>query len=383
MTTTILAAAGLLFAAIPAYFYFRNRGVFLPLPTATGETNLALSILIPARNEEQNIGPCLLSVLANRGVDYEIVVLDDHSDDRTAEYVTNFAEAGLAGETSEQVRLIQGVPLPAGWNGKQHACWQLAAAARNEGLVFLDADVRLSSDALGRIARQMQTSGVDLLSGFPRQVTGSLVEAMLIPLIHFVLLGFLSLRHLRRVQEPGFAAGCGQLFVTTKTAYKKSGGHAAIRSSRHDGLKLPRTYLSEGLSIDLFDATDLAHVRMYDGAIETWNGLAKNADEGIASPGLIVPASVVLFGGQVLPVMLVIAAAFVSLPSLTVTISLVALLLGYLPRLDAARRFEQPLLGAVLHPLGVLLFLVIQWWSLLGSLFGRQVEWKGRAAVSS
>ncbi|MEM9186890.1 MAG: glycosyltransferase family 2 protein [Planctomycetota bacterium] len=381
---TALAAVSLLFAAIPAYFYFRNVGVFRTLapalgPNAGGEA--AISVLIPARDEAENIADCIASALSGGDEHAEVVVLDDHSTDGTGAIV-----AGTA-ERDPRVRLITGATLPTGWNGKQHACWQLAGEARNERLLFLDADVRLEPGALRRIVQRMGGGGegarVDLLSGFPRQLTGSLVEQMLIPLIHFVLLGFLSLRHLRRAQLPEFAAGCGQLFVTTRSAYLASGGHAAIRASRHDGLKLPRVYLENGLSVDVFDATDLASVRMYRGAGATWRGLSKNADEGIACPRLIVPVTALLACGQVAPMGLFVACLTAPSPAAAEALSGAALLLSYLPRLDAVRRFREPFFAALLHPASVLLFLAIQWWSLVASLTGRQVAWKGRPAASS
>ncbi|MEM6328691.1 MAG: glycosyltransferase family 2 protein [Planctomycetota bacterium] len=384
MTATallLLALASLALSAVPAYFYFRNVGVFRPLPPAGGGDEASeedgaapgdepLSVLIPARDEARNIGDCIAAVLASAGPDDEVVVLDDHSTDGTPQIVQR-----LSGE-DPRVRLAAGDPLPAGWNGKQHACWQLARHARRELFVFLDADVRLSADALPRIKRAMG-AGVGLLSGFPRQVTRTPLERLLIPLIHFVLLGFLSLRHLRREQRPEFAAGCGQLFITRRAAYERAGGHRAIRASRHDGIKLPRLYLASGQTIDVFDATDLASVRMYDGARATWNGLSKNADEGVASPRLIVPVTLLLLGGQVAPWVLLLSPA----PLPVRLVGGVAAVCGLLPRLHAAWRFRQPLPAAIAHPVSVLLFLAVQWAALLASLTGRQVAWKGRPAT--
>lgn len=372
----LLGTIPLVFAALPAYFYFRNTSVFKPLPEPAAGTP-ATSVLIPARDEAHNIADCIAAVLEGASEAVEVVVLDDHSTDGTAEIVADLAKR------DPRVRLIQGQPLPTGWNGKQHACWQLARVAQRDTLMFLDADVRLAPGAVGRASAALAASDADLISGFPRQLTGSLAERMLIPLIHFVLLGFLSLRHMRRVQQPEFAAGCGQLFVTTREAYFAAGGHAAIRSSRHDGLKLPRRYLAQQLAIDLFDATDLARVRMYDGAAATWNGLAKNADEGVATPQLIVPVTAMLILGQVAPVITLVSAFVLGTSVGFKLLALAAVLLSYAPRIDAAVRFRQSWMGALLHPLSVLMFLAIQWWALLGSLTGRQVEWKGRPAAST
>ena len=107
----------------------------------------------------------------------------------------------------------------------------------------------------------------------------------MLPLIHFVLLGFLPLPVARRLRGPAWAAGCGQLFLTTRAAYDAAGGHAAVKSSLHDGLTLPRAYRAAGETTDVVDAAGLATCRMYDGAGETFAGLAKNATEGVAAPG--------------------------------------------------------------------------------------------------
>src|SRR5207244_4018469 len=131
-------------------------------------------------------------------------------------------------------------------------------------------------------------SGADLGSGFPRQETGTLLEKLVLPLIHFLLLGYLPLIGMRWCRHPAFGAGCGQLFVTRRDAYEAVGGHVAVRASLHDGLTLPRAYRRRGLKTDLCDATELADCRMYRSGRELWYGLAKNAREGLAHPKAIV-----------------------------------------------------------------------------------------------
>ena len=228
-----------------------------------------------------------------------MVVLDDHSEDRTAAIVEQLIA------TDERVRLVPTPELPAGWCGKQHACWVLAREACHPLLLFIDADVRLAPDALARMTAFLWL-GADLASGIPHQATVGLLEKLLIPLIHFILLGFLPIRRMRRNRQPSFAAGCGQLFIARAQAYHRCGGHSVIRDTLHDGLKLPRAFRVAGLNTDLFDATDLATCRMYRTAGEVWFGLAKNAGEALAAPAMIGPMTAVLLGGQVLPVILLL-----------------------------------------------------------------------------
>ncbi len=312
------------------------------------------------------------AALASRDVSIEVIVLDDHSEDATAMLVADIARR------DDRVRLVQAPPLPAGWCGKQHACHVLAKEARYPLLAFLDADVRIKPDGLARLAAFQAFRNADLVSGIPRQETGTLLERMVIPLIHFVLLGFLPMTWMRRSRHPAFAAGCGQLFLARRHAYERMGGHAVIRATFHDGIKLPRTFRAAGLTTDLCDATDLATCRMYCGGSELWHGLAKNATEGLAAPGMIVPATLLLLVGQVLPVVLLAAAAWLS-PTALVLASIAALL-AYLPRIIGVVLFRQSLLGALLHPVGVCVLVAIQWYALTRSLIGKPATWKGRKA---
>ena len=327
-------------------------------------------MLIPARDEEANIEAAVRSVLDNQGAVLEVVVLDDHSSDATPSIVL-----GLAAE-DDRVRLEPAPVLPAGWNGKQHACWVLAGLARHDLLVFMDADVTLAPTALARMASFMQRGGASLASGAPRQRTDSLGEKLVVPLIHFVLLGFLPLGRMRRSTHPAYASGIGQLFVADREAYLQAGGHRAIRASRHDGIALPRVFRQAGLRTDLFDATQVARCKMYGSTAEVWRGFAKNADEGIGSPTLIVPFSLMLGLGQLAPFLLLPITPW--LPTHAAVMVLIAALAAWTPRLLGALRFEQSLLGAMLHPVGVAFFLSIQWYALALRWTGRRLAWKGR-----
>ena len=371
-----LALLALPLAALPALLTAFNLRLFGRAPSATGKGLPSVSVLVPARDEAGVIGRLAAAVLASRGIDLELVILDDDSRDATAAIVADLAAS------DRRVRLVRGLPLPAGWCGKQHACWQLAAAARHDILLFLDADVTLAPDGVARAVAFLEERGVDLASGFPRQETGCLLDWLLLPLIHFVLLGYLPLAIARSDNRPGLAAGCGQLFVTRKEAYRACGGHAAIRASLHDGIKLPRAYRAAGLSTDLFDAGDIASCRMYATDRDVLRGLGKNATEGIAAPGSIVPFTLLLAGGSILPVIVVasgLATGWRGWPWWAVAASLVAAVVSWLPRCLAVARFGQSISSALAHPVGVAVFLVIQWTALVRRLLGLRTSWRGRS----
>ena len=377
LAVSLLTVTALLLAAIPALLTLFNIKVFLPAPEQGGRMNKpAVSVLVPARNEAAAIEPCVRAILASRDVDLEVVVLDDASTDGTDAIVRQLAEQDA------RVRLIRGRPLPSGWCGKQHACAQLAEAATHETWVFLDTDVLLSTDAVRRCVAFLDASQASLVSGFPRQMTGSFLEWLLLPLIHFVLLGFLPIARSRMDNSPGLAAGCGQLFITRRGDYLRAGGHTAIRASLHDGIKLPRAFRRAGLRTDIFDATDIASCRMYTRSLDVWKGLSKNATEGIGSPATIVPFTILLAGGQMLPWVLVawgLATGWQGWPAWTVAAALVAVALSSLPRILAAGRFRQSVTSALAHPLGILVFLAIQWVALGRRLLGLQTSWRGRS----
>jgi glycosyltransferase involved in cell wall biosynthesis len=355
-------------------------------PTVVDDSTLpTVTVIVPARNEASGIAACVASVLASQRVDLRVMVIDDASTDNTAEIVRSIASE------DPRVMLLPSAVLPAGWNGKQHACWQGANAATTPLLCFLDADVRLRPDALNRTVSGMVGERAALLSGFPRQITGTWLEKLLIPLIHFVLLGLLPMRAMRLTTDPAYAAGCGQFLLIERDAYQKAGGHQAIRHTMHDGLLLPRLLRSHGFSTRLVDLTNLAECRMYTTASATWNGLSKNATEGIAAPARIVPMTLLLGFGQVLPLALLWLAwerTFFVIPFLGPPIrigmapvwwSLTALLLSYLPRVINAGRYRQSWFGALLHPVSVFLLLVLQWVALGRKLLGRPATWKSRA----
>jgi len=359
--TNMLAWLALALAIIPCVLIQDNLRRYRTPELCEGRPKI--SVLIPARNEAANIGAAVAAILASELVELELVVLDDGSTDATGEI--------LAGISDPRLRVAQGGVLPAGWSGKQHACAALARLARHELLVFVDADVRLAPEALSRMAAFMARNDVALASGFPRQITKSWSEILLLPLIHFLLLGFLPFAQMQRSASPKFGAGCGQLFIARKADYEKAGGHGAIRASLHDGLTLPRAFRRAGFMTGLFDATSFATCRMYHNAAEVWEGLTKNATEGMAKPLALPIWTLILGGGSVLPLVVMLTSSF--------PLGSDALVVGIATRIILAKRFHQPMISALLHPVGVAALLFLQWAALLRAALGRPATWRGRA----
>ena len=359
---TGLGWLSLALAALPVPIALSNFRLLRKPPHAS--VRPAISVLIPARNEADHIGRAVAAVLASRDCDIELLVLDDHSTDATA--------AILAAIRDPRLRVLNGLGLPPGWSGKQYACATLAGEARHGLMVFVDADVVLAPDALSRMAGVMQNQPeLGLASGFPRQVTHSWSEWLLLPLIHLLLIGYRPQLLDRDPRVAGFAAGCGQLFIARSEAYRQVGGHATIRASMHDGLKLPRAFRSAGFATGLFDATSIAQCRMYTQFGEVWEGLSKNATEGMATRRALPLWTLLLAGGHVLPFLLALLSPGV------VPLAACALSLGL--RIMLAVRFRQDPRSVLLSPLGVALLLLLQWSALIRAARGRPATWRGRA----
>lgn len=360
-------------ALIPAVLGSINLLLYRPIKKQAEAGLPKLSVLIPARNEEARITPVLQSVLACTGVEFEVIVADDSSTDRTAQIVNDMAGS------DPRLKLITTRALPEGWLGKNNACHFLSTEARNPYAVFLDADVTLEPDALFRIASEFtRRPQLKLLSGFPRQITGSFWEKTLIPLIHTVLLGYLPFPGVKFTNSAMFATACGQLIAVHMDAYRDVGGHERIRDCIHDGVMLPRHFRAGGHRTDLVDLTDISATRMYETGPEVFSGLMKNAHEGMATPiGLPVWTSL-LVGGHVLPPIMAVVAWMAGAEADTMRLAIIAAALPSVMRFLMTAIFRQSWFGAVIHPFGVAVLVGLQWVAFFRWRSGKKVSWRGR-----
>lgn len=247
-------------------------------------TSRRVSVLLPLRDEEANVEPCLRALCGQRGVPgLEIVVLDDGSSDGTAKEVHRVAA------DDERVRLITGAALPPGWLGKPHACQQLADAVNTVGgapdvLVFVDADVVLAPDAVAAALTQLDESGLDLVSPYPRQLAVSAAERLVQPLLQWSWLTFLPLGAAERSARPSLAAANGQFLVVRRAAYRAAGGHEAVRGEVLEDIELLRAVKRAGGRGVVTDGSTLAECRMYGSWPELRDGYSKSLWAAFGSP---------------------------------------------------------------------------------------------------
>jgi len=349
-----------------------------PAPAA-GPT---VSVLIPARNEERAIGAALDALRGAAGPIAEILVYDDGSTDATPRILAE--KAAL----DPRVRVLTGVPLPAGWVGKPHACHRLGEAARGEVLLFLDADVRLAPDGLLRVLDLLAAAPdgreTAVVTAVPRQRTGTAAEALLLPLLHLVYLAWLPTPLVRRSGDPRFLAANGQVLAVRRAAYATLGGFAAVRAEVVDDMAFCRRAKVLGLPVLFADGHLLADCRMYEGFGEVWRGFSKNLYEGVGGHPLGLAFVVgLLFWSFVAPYLALAAGAALALADAAAATGPLVLggALGVAANLVvravlALRHAHRPL-SVLLHPVAVLGLIGIALNSFRWSRAG-QISWAGR-----
>jgi hypothetical protein len=259
-----------------------------------------VTVVVPARDEEEQIGDCLAALLDQRGLaDLRVVVVDDGSGDRTAEVVRSF--------TDPRVRLLAAEATPAGWLGKPHACASGAAAtsgdaADDEVLVFVDADVRLFPDAVAGAIALLERHGLDLVSPWPRPLAVGPAERLVQPLAPWLWATTLPLRAAERSPRPSLAAANGQFLVLTRTGYDRAGGHAAVRGEVLEDIALVRAVKRSGGRGIPVDGSSLAACRMYDGWPAVRDGYAKSLWSAVGGhPSASAAAAMAMTAVWVLP----------------------------------------------------------------------------------
>jgi hypothetical protein len=232
----------------------------------------SVSLLVPMRNEAATLAQYLPAMLSQSGVS-ELIVLDDQSGDGSAELAHSILTGSIpAGPVT--ARLVRGTPPPAGWVGKNWACAQLAGVASGDLLIYCDADVLLAPGAIQAVLRAMAEQRADVFSVFPRQLTGSLGEALLTPLIDDVLLCFLPFG-LLSVDVPAAATANGSLLALNRRALSELAGFAAVRSEIVEDVAIARRARRAGLTLGLALGGDLVQTRMYPGYRQTVTGLGR------------------------------------------------------------------------------------------------------------
>ena len=357
-------ALGILAVTAVSNFLFFPR-----LKSSQPASHPKLSILIPARNEAAVIGQTIHALLSQSYPNFELILLDDQSDDGTGAIATQ------AADDDTRFRLISGTLLPPSWLGKNWACHQLSQAATGDYLLFADADVLWQPQAISSLLAQAETEQADLLTIWPSQQTESWGERLVVPLIAFAILGYLPILPVHYTKWPAFAAANGQCLLFRREAYKKVGGHTAVRYNVIEDVALAKAIKANQLRLRLADGNQLIGCRMYQNWPEVRDGFAKNI---LAGHGNNIPFLLLSTGFHWLVFLfpwLWFAAALDAWP-------LILGLMGVGLRLGTAVFSHQRPLDALFMPISVLLMSRIAFQSIQWQRRGT-ATWKGRILEKS
>ena len=247
-------------------FYLLKENEYEPLKEAP-----LISVIIPARNEEKNIGECIESVLIQKYKNLEIIVVDDSSQDKTFEIAKKYAEK------DRRIKLIKIDRLPEGWLGKNYACYTGYKNAKGEVLLFLDADTRLKNEKSIEFAlSKLRSKNLSLLSLIPHIETGSFWEKVFMPLWtwSFMILFPLKLLENKRFKKIAFAFGPFLMFE--RNFYEKIGGHLICKNEIVEDVYLARISKNKGGRIALLDGRNVIKVRFYHNFREMKDGTVKS-----------------------------------------------------------------------------------------------------------
>lgn len=342
-----------------------------PLPTPWPE----LRVIVPARNEADNIEHCLGDLARQTYPDakYEVLIVDDSSTDDT------YQRALQVAAKNPNLHVVRAGPLPEGWLGKPHACWVGAEAARGEWLCFLDADTRLDPDLLKLSVTQAQACGIDLLSLHPQQRMLTFWERLLMPVPFMTLM---LLMDAGAINDPDSrrAMANGQFILVRRGAYDAVGGHQALRSAVLDDVRLAELVKGAGFRIQLLGGGDLIRTRMYRDLRALWQGLARSGSELFGVPlttAAILNSIVFGFFPFVFPCWL--GVRLIARPELWAPFILAVCgsLLWYTAHAVELRRHKVPLQYLLLLPLSYVLIAVVNTEGVIRRLAGGRI-WKDR-----
>lgn len=320
-----------------------------------------ISVLIPMRNEQNNVKECLESILNQKGLNnFEIIALDDESSDKTFEVLQTF----------NNVKVIMGKSTPNNWIGKLWACHQLVEQSSGEYLVFIDADVRLSENAISSAIASMK--GWDFVSPYPKQLVSGFVQRVFQPLLQWSWLASVPLILSQKFSIKSMAVANGQFFIVKRSAYLTSGGHQAIKSEVLDDLMLARNLLEHGFKGGVAEASQIVQCKMYDTTRELFLGYQKSLYKAFGSIFGTVLAIIILFATGIIPIIVALTGS---------KLALLTFIIVYIGRCISSIRTGGIPNTALLHPIAIALLLFLIAYSWYGRLTNT-LSWRGRGIVN-
>ena len=269
------------------------------IPTPPPAHAPLISVCVPARNEERNIQTCMEAILAQDYPNFEVIVLEDRSTDRTSEILRSIVAQ------NNKLKVIHGSDLPNGWAGKPHALFQASAAARGDWLCFVDADTFLSPTTLSSCYSKAVETQADMFTIMTFQIMGSFWEKVVMPIVMTALsVGFSP----RKVNDPKSkdAIANGQFILIKRSVYNAIGGHASVKDQIVEDKAISERVKWNGYRLIVANGYSVARTRMYTSLPEMWEGWTKNIYLGLSDrPSLMFlggfGALILLIAALILP----------------------------------------------------------------------------------
>ena len=333
-----------------------------------------VSILIPARNEEKNISRCLKMILKQDYPNFEVIVLDDNSCDKTYEIVEEFSKK------DQRVKIFKGAQLKNGWMGKNYACHQLSRYANGSYLIFTDADTLHVGNSIAHSINSLMYHKLDALSVYPRQIMVTIHERMSVSFINFAIILFMPLLLVKKARGPLFATAIGQFFLFEREAYFKMGGHEVVKGEILEDIHISKAVKKAGYKFMVFDGKNDIYCRMYRNLKEVIVGF--NRFIFAAFDFNTVMIAICFFFLLVLFLM-----PFIYLPlgffvfdwsGLPINLLIYQIIVVLIIRTTLAIRFKSKMFDILLHPLMMVYIFALAISSILHAKTGMGILWKGR-----
>ena len=344
----------LILLTIAAVNFFQIR-----TPKATSQLLDSVGVVVPMRNEAENVEG-IVATLSAQDAPFHFYLLDDNSEDKTLELLQRFT----AGDS--RFTVIKGAPLADGWIGKTWALQQLYEASSEDVLVSIDADVRLTNDAINKAVTSLRGARLDFLSPYPRQIAHSFGERLIQPLLQWSWLTTVPLRYAEGARQKSMAVANGQFFVVRRSALDSISGYQSVKHAVIDDVFLARQLIAQGSSGTVIDGSDIAETRMYASWSEIEAGYGKSLNKAFGSIFGAIFVIVFLFVTSIAPLVLGLLGNPYGWLGFAAIVG---------SRVLSAIKSRGSVVDSVLHPISIaaLIYLIVYSYLVRGT-----VTWKGR-----
>ena len=333
-----------------------------------------VSILIPARNEADVIESTIKSIINQSYQNYELIILDDNSSDTTESIIQKHAKS------NPKIELINGLPLPEGWLGKNWACHQLSEKAEGEYILFIDADTNLDKFILEDSVIALQKEKIDLLSLVPGRDTKLIADHAMKKIISWFIVCWLPMKLAIKLNAPFLSATFGQFMLFKKSSFNDIGGFEAIKDNPVDDFQLGRNIKKNLFKWMLYDAAFRITTRTYNTNKDLISGYSKNIFPAVGySISIFVVIFLILISfvlGSTIPIILFALGILQNQQLILLCISLLILL--FISWGIVTIRFKYSIFTPFSFPLLISLILLLALRSFIDNVFYSST-WKGRS----